>query len=186
MRDVIDGGPSPQPSPRTRGEGDEVLSSSNLPLPRWVHIPGETAEPDKEALARAKALVPPRFDAFVPFDHPALRYGFALNDAGFFWEAHEILEAVWQAAPKGGRDRILLRACIQIANAGLKHRLGRARAVARLLTDARTELRELVARAPKPSFPGSAAERFPVARVAGQLAAIGEGVSSVMPSLKHA
>ena len=144
-----------------------------LELPRWVYTPGETAEPDDVALTRAKALVPPRFDAFVPFDHPALRYGFALNDAGFFWEAHEILEAVWHAAPKGGRDRFLLRACIQIANAGLKNRLGRARAVERLLSDARTELGELTARAPKPSFPTSAAERFPVARVAGQLAEAG-------------
>lgn len=144
-----------------------------LELPRWIYTPGETPEPDDDTLSRAKALVPARFDAFVPFDHPALRYGFALNDAGFFWEAHEILEAVWQAAPKGGRDRILLRACIQIANAGLKNRLGRERAVERLLSDARIELAELTARAPKPSFPASAAERFPVARVAGQLAEAG-------------
>lgn len=157
---------------------------TTLELPRWVYTPGETPEPDDDALARAKTLVPPRFDEFVPFDHPALRYGFALNDAGFFWEAHEILEAVWQAAPKGGRDRILLRACIQIANAGLKKRLGRERAVARLLADARTELSELAARAPKPSFPHSVAERFPVARVAGQLAAASEGALPVMLSLE--
>lgn len=146
---------------------------TTLPLPRWVYTPGETPEPDDETLACAKAFVPDRFDDCVPFDHPALRYGFALNDAGFFWEAHEILEAVWQAAPKGGRDRILLRACIQIANAGLKQRLGRRRAVDRLLTDARAELRELAARTPQPPFPMSAAERFPHARVAGQLADAG-------------
>lgn len=143
---------------------------AKLELPRWVYTPGETPEADDDTLSRAKALVPQRFDAFVPFDHPALRYGFALNDAGFFWEAHEILEAVWQAAPKGGRDRILLRACIQIANAGLKKRLGRERAVERLLADARAELNELAARVPKPSFPMSAAECFPLTRAFGQLA----------------
>lgn len=151
----------------------EVLTT--LELPRWIYTPGETSKPDDDTLSRAKALVPARFDEFVPFDHPALRYGFALNDAGYFWEAHEILEAVWQAAPKGGRDRILLRACIQIANAGLKQRLGRERAVTRLLAEAKAELSELASRTPKPSFPTSAAERFPVARVAGQLAAIPEG-----------
>lgn len=153
---------------------------TSLELPRWIFTPGETPEPDDAALSRAKALVPARFDEFVPFDHPALRYGFALNDVGFFWEAHEILEAVWQAAPKGGRDRILLRACIQIANAGLKNRLGRARAVARLLSEARTELAELRARATTPSFPASAAERFPIARVAGQLAQADQAILPVI------
>lgn len=120
---------------------------ADLPLPRWVHTPGET-EPDDETLSRVTTLVPERFDQFVPHDHPALRYGLALNDAGLFWEAHEVLEAVWKAAPKGGRDRILLRACIQIANAGLKHRLDRLNAVTRLLDDAKAELAELAARGP--------------------------------------
>ena len=66
------------------------------------------------------ALVPSRFRDFVPARHPALRYGLALNDHGFFWESQQILEAVWAAAPQGGRERILLRACIQIAGANLK------------------------------------------------------------------
>ena len=60
------------------------------------------------------------FRGYVPARHPALRYGIALNDAGYFWESQEILEAVWAAAPQGGRERILLRACIQIANANLR------------------------------------------------------------------
>lgn len=134
-------------------------SECDLALPRWVHTPGET-EPDNEMLSRVTALVPDRFDQFVPHDHPALRYALALNDAGFFWEAHEVLEAVWKAAPKGGRDRILLRACIQIANARLKQRLDRPRAVARLLDDARAELVELERRKASPSYLNSFAERF--------------------------
>ena len=69
------------------------------------------------------ALVPSRFRDFVPARHPALRYGLALNDHGFFWESQQVLEAVWAAAPQGGRERILLRACIQIAGANLKLRM---------------------------------------------------------------
>ncbi|MDB5517424.1 MAG: hypothetical protein JWQ17_4182, partial [Tardiphaga sp.] len=64
-------------------------------------------------------------------------------DAGFFWECHEILEAIWAAAPQGGRDRILLRACIQVANANLKLKLNRPGAVARLIGEALAELNEL-------------------------------------------
>ena len=69
----------------------------------------------------------------MPARHPALRYGIALNDAGYFWESQEMLEAVWAAAPQGGRERILLRACIQIANANLRLRMQKPHAAARLL-----------------------------------------------------
>lgn len=48
----------------------------------------------------AKALVPAAFRGYVPARHPALRYGLALNERGYFWEAQEVLEAVWAAAPK--------------------------------------------------------------------------------------
>jgi Domain of unknown function (DUF309) len=78
--------------------------ASKLPLPRWAYVPGETdeADADYEALARAKLLVPPRFRGYVPARHPAIRYALALNDAGYFWELQEVLEAVWAAAPQGG------------------------------------------------------------------------------------
>ena len=116
------------------------------PFPSFAYMPGVDAAHDHAALAPVLALVPARFEACVPFDHPALRYGLALNDAGFFWESHEVLEAVWKVAPQGGRDRILLRACIQIANANLKLRMNRPGAVTRLFREALAELRELTMR----------------------------------------
>ena len=117
-------------------------------FPRWVYIPGKGGEPDRDTLERAKALVPSRFDRIVPADHAALIYGLTLNDDNFFWECHEILEAVWKAAPQGGRDRILLRALIQIANANLKQIMGQPAAVARLFAEALAELDELAVRQP--------------------------------------
>ena len=118
----------------------------DLVLPRWAYVPGVDTQADRAALDRVKALVPARFDGFVPASHPAVQYGLRLNDEGFFWEAHEILEAVWKVAPKGGLDRLCLRGCIQIANANLKLKMGRFPAVKRLLTDAATEFRELAVR----------------------------------------
>jgi hypothetical protein len=113
-------------------------TAANLPLPGWAYVPGETAdaEADHDALWQAKALVPAQFFGYVPARHPALRYGIALNDAGYFWESQEVLEAVWAAAPQRGRERILLRACIQIANANLRLRMQKPRAAARLLREA--------------------------------------------------
>src|SRR6201991_1619378 len=118
---------------------------ANLSLPLWAYVPGEIAEaePDHDTLWHAKALVPLRFRDYVPARHPALRYGMALNDRGYFWESQEILEAVWAAAPQGGRERILLRACIQIATANLRLRMQKPHAAARLLRDALGELAAL-------------------------------------------
>ena len=140
----------------------------SLPLPRWAYVPGETAdaEADHDTLWQAKALVPSRFRGFVPARHPALRYGIALNDSGYFWESQEILEAVWAAAPQGGRERMLLRACIQIANANLRLRMQKPRAAARLLREAIGELAALGAR--QTSADGFA-DGFPSAALAALL-----------------
>ena len=75
-------------------------SVADLPLPQWAYVPGESEEnaADHDALWRAKVLVPSRFRDYVPARHPALRYGLALNNHGYFWESQEILEAVWAAA----------------------------------------------------------------------------------------
>ena len=117
-------------------------NASHLPLPQWAYVPGETAEAeaDYETLAQAKLLVPSRFRGYVPARHPALRYAIALNDHGYFWESQEILEAVWAAAPQGGRERILLRACIQIANANLRLRMQKPHAAARFFGEALGQL----------------------------------------------
>jgi Domain of unknown function (DUF309) len=121
---------------------------ANLPLPQWAYVPGEIAEaePDHDTLWHAKALVPLRFRDYVPARHPALRYGMALNDRGYFWESQEILEAVWAAAPQGGRERVLLRACIQIATANLRLRMLKPNAAVRLLSEALGELKALALR----------------------------------------
>ena len=109
-------------------------SGAGLPLPRWAYVPGAAAdaEADYDTLAQVMALVPSRFREFVPARHPALRYGLVLNDHGFFWESQQVLEAVWAAAPQGGRERVLLRACIQIAGANLKLRMLKSPAAMRL------------------------------------------------------
>ncbi len=112
--------------------------------------------------------MPVRFERFVPSHHPALRHGLALNDAGFFWECHEILEAVWMASPQGGCDRILLRACIQVANANLKAKMLRFNAAARLDADAMALLAEVLARGPVDEAESFAA-RFDVTGLSGIL-----------------
>jgi hypothetical protein len=140
-------------------------AAGSLPLPRWAYVPGDTdkARADYDTLAQIAALVPPRFGGYVPARHPALRYGLTLNDRGYFWEAQEILEAVWAAAPQGGRERILLRACILIATANLRLRMQKPHVTARLLGEALVELDALGVRGVRGD---GFADCFPVAALA--------------------
>jgi hypothetical protein len=138
-------------------------ASGPLPWPQWAYVPGEAAglDADYVTLDLAKALVPSAFRGHVPARHPALRYGLALNDRGYFWEAQEVLEAVWAAAPQNGRERILLRACILIANANLRLRMQKSHSAARLFGDALGELRTLTSRKAAPAGDGFV-ESFPI------------------------
>jgi hypothetical protein len=147
-------------------------SAAKIPLPQWAYVPGETAEAeaDHDTLWQAKALVPAAFRGYVPARHPALRYGIALNDHGFYWEATQILEAVWAAAPQGGRERVLLRACIQIATANLRLRMLKPHAAARLLGEALGELNRLDVRKATAAGDGFA-DGFPTAALAELLKA---------------
>jgi hypothetical protein len=146
-------------------------AAANLPLPRWAYVPGlEESDADHDTLWQAKALVPSAFRGYVPARHPALRYGIALNDHGFYWELNQILEAVWAAAPSGGRERILLRACIQIANANLRLRMQKPHAAARLLGEALAELDRLGVRKATAAGDGFA-DGFPTAELAELLKA---------------
>ena len=147
-----------------------ISPAASLPLPRWAYVPGEAdeASADYETLAQVTLLVPSRFQGHVPARHPALRYAMSLNDRGYFWESQEILEAVWAAAPQGGRERILLRACIQIANANLRLRMQKPRVATRFLGEALSELDALrKAAAEGDGF----ADGFPAAALAAVLAA---------------
>src|SRR5437868_12336408 len=139
-------------------------SAQNLPMPQWAYVPGEMEEDaaDHDTLWKAKSLEPSRFGDYVQARHPALLYGMMLNDRGYFWEAQEVLEAVWAAAPQGGRERILLRACILIASANLRLRMQKPHAAARLFGEALAELRALSARQATAAGDGFA-DGFPTA-----------------------
>lgn len=150
----------------------QPTTSANLPLPQWAYVPGEMTEDDADhdTLWKAKSLVPSRFGDYVPARHPALRYGMTLNDRGYFWESQEVLEAVWAAAPQGGRERILLRACIQIANANLRLRMQKPHVASRLFSEALGELHTLSARKAAGTGDGFA-DGFPTAELAALLKA---------------
>ncbi len=74
-------------------------------------------------------------------------YGLAFLKDGYYWEAHEVLEAVWLTCPPNAPERLMVQAIIQYANALLKERMGQPQATARLFALSDDLAREAVDRA---------------------------------------
>ncbi len=111
-----------------------------MDLPDQPYLPGLTARPDEAAFDGLKGVSEPLHSCV------AWRAGRRFFEAGYFWEAHEVWEAVWMAAPANSAERCLVQGMIQLANAGLKRRMGRVRAAERLDEMAGVILAEAVAR----------------------------------------
>lgn len=93
-----------------------------IPRPPHAYVPGQTPRHPEG-----------RFDGLREDLDTAWRAGCLYLSEGYFWEAHELLEPVWMAEYEGSDARQLVQALIQVANAGLKVRMNRPRAVDRLL-----------------------------------------------------
>ena len=106
---------------------------AETPLPPYAYIPGQTPRhpPGRFDALRAQALDPT--GSLTAGDNRAFQAGLDFLEAGFYWEAHEVLEPVWRNAGANAPERLLVQGLIQLANAALKHRMGRPRAALRLL-----------------------------------------------------
>lgn len=111
------------------------------PLPALAHLPGRTPRPDPGFFAPLLEGLP-GLDAAALANSAAFRAGFDAFEARYYWEAHELWEPVWAALPPACAERHLLRGLIQLANAGLKRRMGRPLAALRIVALADAALTE--------------------------------------------
>ncbi|PKP85093.1 MAG: DUF309 domain-containing protein [Alphaproteobacteria bacterium HGW-Alphaproteobacteria-2] len=114
---------------------------ARFPLPEAAHVPGANPRPDEAAFDALKAAVPAETTTEGAGDNAAWQHGLRLIAAGYYWEAHEVLEPVWLNAAPNSPERHLLRAAIQLANAALKQRMGRPGAALRLCAIVEAEAR---------------------------------------------
>lgn len=108
------------------------MRRSALTLPDHRYVPGRTARHAEGAFDAARDLAPDPTTSDGAAANVAWAFGLDLLEAGFWWEAHEVLEPVWMNAPPGSAERLMVQAVIQLANAALKHEMGRPRAAFRL------------------------------------------------------
>ena len=113
--------------------------------PPYAFRPGRTREHAGPELAAIRATVD-AVQADCLTTTAAWTFGLDFLRDGYFWEAHEVLEAVWLALPPNSAERVLCQGLIQLANAGLKRVMRRDGAAARLRQIARDRIAEGVAR----------------------------------------
>ena len=113
-------------------------TEGDIPLPPHAYVPGQNARHAEDHFDPIKASVVPGMDAAALSGTAAFRAGLAYLDAGYFWECHEVLEAVWMQTAPDSPEREMVQALIQLANARLKVAMERPRAALRLcdMTDA--------------------------------------------------
>ena len=101
----------------------------DIPTPPHAYVPGQNARHPEDWFDGIKADVA----AGLPTEQTqAWRAGLRYLDKGYYWECHEVLEAVWMALPNPSPERDMTQALIQLANARLKLKMGKPRATLRL------------------------------------------------------
>lgn len=115
-------------------------ADTDVPLPPHAYVPGSNARHPEDWFDALKATVRPDLSAASLHHTKAWRAGIVYFNAGFFWECHEVLEAVWMQTPNPSAEREMVQAIIQLANARLKLRMNRPRATRRLCVKVRAHL----------------------------------------------
>lgn len=114
-----------------------------LALPPYRYVPGfaphPTAHPDGHRYGQ------PEVDAVhVPaerwFDDEAYRAGVDFFNRRYYWEAHEMWEAVWHGCDKRGTQGLFVQGLIQISAALLRWHMGTERGTRKLYAEGREKL----------------------------------------------
>jgi len=101
-------------------------------VPTHAYVPGSNARHAEDWFDGVKQSVSPDMSIDALHLTAAWAAGLAYLKAGYFWECHEVLEAVWVQTHDGTAERDMVQALIQLANARLKLRMERPNAAWRL------------------------------------------------------
>jgi len=120
--------PAPDPAP--------PLRRPELALPPWRYLPGHGPHPFRQPGGHLFT------DGSAPRPSPwrvedwevdgRWGHGLDLFDQRFYWESHEVVEALWHNIPRAHPAAGLAQGLIQAAASVLKRQLGEARAAQRL------------------------------------------------------
>lgn len=111
-------------------------------IPDHAHIPGQNPRHAEVLFDAVKSSAKKGMPLDVIKDSAAVAHGIAYLNHGFYWECHEVLEAVWMALVDHPSDRQVVQGVIQIANGFLKLKMAQPKAALRLHNIATTLLED--------------------------------------------
>jgi len=108
-----------------------------FPLPAYRFVPRRDPHPTNDPRGHSYERPPPfeveALDGRRWWESPGYLYGCDLYNRGYWWEAHEAWEAIWQLAGRVGPERAALQGLIQVANCHLKLHMGLRNVTPRLM-----------------------------------------------------
>jgi len=114
---------------RTNPEAASRLAPS-IPFPPYAYVPGRDPHPTRNPIGHrflSNPAHPLALDANDWRSSSFYLYGVDLFNFGYYWEAHEMWEALWRTCGRSGRIALFLQGLIRLAAAGVSVRRQNAR-----------------------------------------------------------
>lgn len=92
-------------------------------FPRYAYLPGRMPHPVRDPAGHSYQVEP--VPILPTLDSDEFAWGADLFNHGYYWEAHEAWEEIWQVAERGSALRALLKGLILLSAAGVKIREGK-------------------------------------------------------------
>jgi hypothetical protein len=113
-------------------------------LPPYAYLPGKNRHPVRDPRGHSYNVEPISVAAEAALGSDAFLWGLDLFNHGYYWEAHEAWEGLWQVADRGSSLRTLFKGLILLSAAGVKIRERKNAAAARHAMRAAALLRQLM------------------------------------------
>lgn len=102
---------------------------SQRALPSYPYRPGESPHPLRDpaghSYGRAEPAPEPPWNPQDWRENPSWLYAVDLFNRGFWWEAHESLEGLWNAAGRKSEDALFVQGLLQVGAGFLNRELGK-------------------------------------------------------------
>ena len=91
-------------------------------FPPYAYLPGREPHPVRDPRGHSYHVEPIRVAAEASLGSDVFLWGLDLFNHGYYWEAHEAWEGLWQVADRDGPLRMLFKGLILLSAAGVKIR----------------------------------------------------------------
>jgi hypothetical protein len=113
-------------------------------FPPYAYLPGKKPHPVRDPTGHSYHVEHIPVAAGPSLDSDAFLWGLDLFNHGYYWEAHEAWEGLWQVVDRDGPLRTLLKGLILLSASGIKIREGKHAAAVRHTGRAAALLRRLM------------------------------------------